>query len=516
MMENESHNISLGMLWLSFSKTIVNMNLTINLNFIELLLTVRKGSIIKNTNKINRESTMSKSIEKTQKSERSKKQHYGSFTATAMIVGIVIGSGIFFKCDDVLNDTGGNIGLGILVFSIGALSIIFGSLTLTELSMRCNNSGGFVGYYEKFISKEAASAFGWFQTLVYYPTINSVVAWVAGIYTCSLLGIRSTLETQIAISFLYLTIIFALNIISLKIGGYFQNLATAIKLVPLLGIALVGLFWSAPIPEIPAGVEMISRSDVGFKWIAALAPIAFSYDGWAIATSITNEVKNPRKNMTLALIVGPLIILAVYLLYFVGFTRILGAEYILSLGDDALNIVGTLLLGNYGKKILLTIIIIAVLGVVNGITLGSLRMPQALASKNMFPFSAKVAKINPEIELSISSSMVSYGVTVFWLGVHYLTKKSGLMRNGDVSEIAIVFSYVCYSVLYLKVIKMKKDQEISSVFKGIICPVLALMGSLIILIGGLASNPKYVLSFIGINSFVCLLGFIYFQRKKER
>lgn len=459
---------------------------------------------------------MNKNSKNTQNGGGARSQHYGFFTATAMIVGIVIGSGIFFKCDDVLSYTGGNIGLGILVFCIGALSIIFGSLTLTELSMRSNNSGGFVGYYEKFISKEAASAFGWFQTLIYYPTINSVVAWVAGVYTCSLLGIHATLEIQIAIGLLYLTVIFAVNILSLKTGGYFQNAATAIKLVPLLGIAFVSLFWSAPIPEIPAGVELVAGNDVGFKWIAALAPIAFSYDGWVIATSITNEVRNPRKNMTLALIVGPIIILAVYLLYFLGFTKILGTEYILSLGDDALNIVGTLLLGEHGKRILLTIIITAVLGVVNGITLGSLRMPQALASKNMFPFAAKVAKINPKVELSISSSLISYGVTVIWLMIHYLTQKSGVMGSGDVSEISIVFSYACYSVLYLKVLKMKKDHEISSVFKGIICPILALTGTLIILIGGLASNPRYVLSLIGINSFVCVLGFVYFQRKRER
>ena len=123
-----------------------------------------------------------------------KKEHYGLMTAVTMIIGIVIGSGIFFKSDDVLKYTGGSKTLGVIVLCIGAISIIFGSLTLTELSIRTKKNGGFVGYYEDFISKEAACGFGWFQTFVYYPTLNAVVAWVSGIYTCSLLGIEGTLE----------------------------------------------------------------------------------------------------------------------------------------------------------------------------------------------------------------------------------------------------------------------------------------------------------------------------------
>ena len=64
------------------------------------------------------------------------KGHYGLPTAIAMIIGIVVGSGIFFKADDILLYTDGNVSLGVLVFCIGALSIVFGSLTLTELSVR--------------------------------------------------------------------------------------------------------------------------------------------------------------------------------------------------------------------------------------------------------------------------------------------------------------------------------------------------------------------------------------------
>lgn len=437
------------------------------------------------------------------------KEHYGLFTATTMIIGIVIGSGIFFKSDDVLSYTGGNAWLGILVFCIGALSIIFGSLTITELAIRTKKNGGIVGYFEEFISPKAASAFGWFQTFIYYPTINAVVSWVAGIYIFSLFNVNATLEAQVILGFIILTFIYGINIISFKLGGYFQNISTIIKLVPLILIAVVGLFWNNPAPAIPSDVLIVAKSDVGFKWLAALAPIAYSFDGWIIATSITNEVKNPKRNMSLALIIGPIVVLVVYLLYFLGLNQMLGAEFIMSTGNLGVNMMGTLLFGKYGSSILLIFVSIAVLGVVNGITLGSIRLPQALASKNLLPHSDKIAKIHPKFQISLSSGLISYIITVIWMFIHYLTQKTDILNGGDVSEISIVFSYLCYTILYIKVIHMKNEKMIDGIFKGVICPILALAGSAIILVGGIVSNPFYVICFVIFCALVCLVGYLY-------
>lgn len=445
--------------------------------------------------------------------EKKNQQHYGLFTATTMIIGIVIGSGIFFKADDVLNYTGGSVLLGVLVFCIGAFSIIFGSLTLTELSIRTKKNGGVVGYYEEFISRKIAAGFGWFQTFVYYPTIIVVVSWVAGVYTSTLFGMNASLEGQVFIGLIYMIFIYVVNFLSLKLGGYFQNLTTVIKLIPLLGIAIIGFFWGDPNPKIPIGVKAISKSDVGFKWIGALAPIAFSFDGWIVAPSITDEVKNPKRTMPFALIIGPIVILSVYLLYFLGLNNMLGPEYVMSLGDNAVNKVGKLLLGIHGDKIILIFIIVAVLGVVNGVTLGSLRMPQALANKNMIPGGKKIATIHPKFHLSIGSCLVSFIVSFIWMGIHYITQKTGVLGQSDISEISIVFSYICYIILYVKVFIMKKKGIVRSKFKGIVCPILGILGSMIILIGGITSNPTYVPIFIGFCLAICIAGYLFYKNK---
>lgn len=443
------------------------------------------------------------------------KNTYGLLTATAMIIGIVVGSGIFFKSDDILLYTGGSTILGVLVFCIGAWSIIFGSLTLTELSVRTKKNGGIVGYYEDFISRKVACGFGWFQTFVYYPTLNAVISWVASIYTFSLLGIKASLEMEILTGFALMLIIYAVNTLSIKLGGYFQNVSTIIKLIPLIGIAIISVFLGTSNTEIPAGVEIITKSKVGFGWIAALVPIAFSFDGWVIAASITNEVKNPQKNMPLALTFGPLAVLGVYILYFLGLNKLLGAEYIMSVGNTAVNKAGEIILGSYGSRILLVFVIISILGVINGVTLGSLRMPQALGSKGMIPGAEKIEAINPKINLSIWSCIISFAVSALWLLIHYLTQRNGILGGGDVSEISIVFSYTCYIILYVKVIHMKKNKIIRSFFKGIICPVFAITGSAIILIGGIASSPMYVSIFILFCLTVCILGTVYYELKNK-
>ena len=88
------------------------------------------------------------------------KREYSLFTAVAMIVGIVIGSGIFFKSDDMLAYTGGNVGLAVLIFCIASFTIIFGSLCFSQLAARTDKPGGPITYYNEFIGTRWAVMFG--------------------------------------------------------------------------------------------------------------------------------------------------------------------------------------------------------------------------------------------------------------------------------------------------------------------------------------------------------------------
>ena len=157
------------------------------------------------------------------------KKQNGLLTCIAMIVGIVIGSGIFFKSDNILVATNGNIFLGCLTFIIAAISIIFGSLTVAELAARTDRAGGIITYAEDAYGSNVACAFGWFQLFLYYPTTIAVICYIIGMYTCMLFGLYATLLTQMIIGLGITSLLAVLNIFSKKLSGYVQTGATFIK-----------------------------------------------------------------------------------------------------------------------------------------------------------------------------------------------------------------------------------------------------------------------------------------------
>ncbi|AYE35772.1 APC family permease [Clostridium septicum] len=439
-----------------------------------------------------------------------KKNEYGLFTAIGMIVGVVIGSGIFFKSDNILIATNGSVSLGILVFCIAAIGIIFGSLTISELASRNTKAGGIITYAEYSYNKSVACAFGWFHTFLYYPTLISVVTWVSGIYISMLFGLESTLETQILIGLAMMLIIFITNILSAKLGGIFQNASTVIKIIPLIFIAIAGLVFGKP--------SAIAITDItnmqSFAWISAIAPIAFSFDGWIVATSIAHEIKEPSKNLPKALVVAPLFILGIYLLYFVGISIYVGPETVMSLGDAHVDLAANNIFGAWGAKIILTFVVISILGTVNGLTMGLTRLPYSLAIRGMFPKYKTFSKVNEKLGMPIQSSIIALVISITWLVIHYLTQKFSLLPNSDISEISITINYVLYILLYAKVFRMGLSGEIVGVWKGLLNPLLATLGSLIILVGSIGNPLFWINASISVIILLSAIVFWKYQSKK--
>lgn len=432
-----------------------------------------------------------------------KKKEYGLFTSIGMIVGVVIGSGIFFKSDNILIATNGSIFLGVLVFCIAALGIIFGSLSIAELAARDSKAGGIITYAEKSYNKKIAGAFGWFHTFLYYPTLIAVVGWVSGVYFCILFGIEGNLFIETLIGFGLIVFLYLVNILSKMLGGYIQNISTIIKIIPLILIAIIGVF--------VGNINEIRVSDLvrnnSMLWISAIAPIAFSFDGWIVSTSMAHEIKDSKKNLPKALVVAPLFILAIYVLYFVGISMYLGPENIMALGDSHVDVVANKIFGPFGAKIIIMFVVISILGTVNGLIMGNIRMPYSLAIRNMIPKSNLLSKVNKKADMPIYSAILSLIISLGFLLIHYIIQKFNLMPNGDISEISITVNYVLYILLYFKVLKLGINNEIKGLWRGKINPILATVGSLIILVGGF-SNPLFIL-YIFICLIVLISGYVY-------
>ena len=434
---------------------------------------------------------------------------YGLFTSITMIIGIVIGSGIFFKTDDVLAYTNGNVVLGVLIFCIAAISIIFGSLSISQLATRTDKPGGVISYAEEFINKETASAFGWFQLFLYLPTTIAVVAWVAGIYICQLFNIQEGILNPYTIGLIVIISIYSLNTLSAKFGGLFQNVAMIIKVIPLILFAIFGLIKGDPQPILSSDIESLKTAGIGMGIMAAFAPIAFAFDGWIISTSICHEIKNSKRNLPIALIISPIAILIAYVLYFVGVSVFVGPQNVLELGNNSVNQMANTLLGPTGAKIILIFVIVSVLGTVNGVSLAMIRIPYSLALRNMLPGSKTLSKESEKLNgMPLNSAIFSFVVTLVWFAIHYLTQN--MQMKGDVSEIAICISYLNYAVLYCVIIKLAKKGEIKNKIMGYFVPLMAILGSAIILIGG-ATNPSFPY-YLAVCLAVMAFGYFFYKK----
>lgn len=450
-------------------------------------------------------------MEKTSKSIFEQKK-LGLFTVVMTIVGTVIGSGIFFKSSSILIATNGSILLGILTFCIAAISIIFGSLTIAQLASRTEEVGGIISYATDEINPSAGCIMGWYQFFLAFSATVGVVGWIATIYLELVFNIHFSLFQRLIASFVIVTIFFIMNIFAARISSLFQTSAAIIKLIPLILIAILGFIFGDFNNFIAYPQVLETTQKLG--WISAIMPIAFAYEGWVVATSITHKIDNPKKNLPKALILSPLLILFVYVLYFVGISLYVGPKQMISMGDSHMLYVATNLFGPLGGKAIVVAVLISVLGTLNGNIMALIQLPYSLSLRGMFPKSDKFSKVDPKFGLSVSSGIAGFIIAVFWLIVNYIDKKYQILRPSDICEVIVVVNYLLYIMLYLKVMQLKKKNEISGIFKGYIAPIMAMLGSGIMLLGGL-QNPKFIYMFI-ICVIVILAALLYWNKAGKK
>lgn len=439
------------------------------------------------------------------------KNGYGLMTTVSMIVGICIGSGIFFKADDILQMTGGSIFHGAILFLLGAVTIVFGGLTVGEMAKRTDRPGGVIAYGSEFIHPLFGNALGWFQVFMYYPAMIVVVASVIGIYANLLFGWGLTLLQEMLIGFLFMAFCFWYNTWHPQFGGFFQQFSTFIKLIPLILIAIFGLIKGNPFIEVPRTFFIPDRPD---NWLSGIGAVAFSYDGWIVATSVSGDMKNPKRDLPRALIIGPVVILLIYLFYFLGISRYLGADSVTTQGDAHIYLAASRLFGRMGAAAVLIFVLISVMGTVNGMIMGMIRLPYSLAlHKGMFPASRILIKRKGEKKVPVYAARFAFFICVFWFIVHFYLKSTGLLHNSDISEISIAMNYLFYVVLYGKVMVWYHRKKITSAIKGIFCPLMAMVGAGIVLYGSFLNGKFlfYLLFCLGIAGMSLL--YSIFQRQ---
>lgn len=418
------------------------------------------------------------------------KKKYGLVTAICMVVGIVIGSGVFFKAQDVLKYTQGNMPLGVLAWAIGGIVIIVCSYNFATLANKYEKVNGLVDYAEATLGSRYAYMLGWFATTIYYPGMTSVLAWVSARYTLVLFGLNVPDDVTamksglcLALACFYLCLSYAINALSPVIAGKFQVGSTAVKLVPLLVMAVVGTIVGLKNGNTASAFQtwsMVEQTGVGAPLFAAVVATAFAYEGWIIATSINAELKDSKKNLPIALVLGSLIIVAVYILYYIGVAG--GAEISVILESGAPQAFKNLF-GSVGGTALNAMIVVSCLGTLNGLMVASTRSLYALSARNQGPKSKMFKEVSAETNMPANASVFGLLACAVWLFYFFGANLWGHPETGkplfgifsfDSSELPIVTIYAFYIPIFL-VFAIKHGKE--NIFKNIVMPVIGIIAA---------------------------------------
>lgn len=432
------------------------------------------------------------------------KQNYSFATAISMVVGCVIGSGIFFKADDILLAVNGNVKLGLLGFLIVGLGVLFGALTIAHYVELDTDNEGLIGYSKLAAGRKFGYLVGWFSISCYFPTLMVILALLTTNYIAMLLGINSQLFITVG-TFILICSNLVLNLKFPKASGKLQVYTTITKIIPLLLIGLVGaLFFS---PEVTNQVATTGLT--GGHPMSALIAIAFSFDGWIVATNIADDLEDSKRNLPRALALGAVAIMAIYSLYFYGLTRILDPSQIVALGDTHIQVAAQLLVGDIGANLILVFVIISVYGGFNGMTMAFVRLPMEMVDLGLLkvPEKYKANQFGYSIKMII---VITFGWFIFEQLIDYKLIFTNLAAPFDISAMPILSIYLIYIVLFIAVNKLVKDKSNLSRLYFLIISCLAVISALMIIVGTLAVNG---LLYIVISSLVMLIGIIFYNSK---
>lgn len=434
------------------------------------------------------------------------KKQYGLFTAICMVAGTVIGSGVFFKAQAILDKTDGDMPMGILAWIVGGIIMIFCILAFAVMAQQYEKVNGIVDYSEATVGGKYAYMVGWFVTTIYAPAMTSVLAWLTARYTMTFIcsvnpdfalaipyaegGAVTGPETFCLAGFILIAV-FAVNALSPKLAGKLQVSCTVIKLIPLVLMAIIGTIYgfthemaNEPISILSSNFQTMSGNYSTL--FGAVVASAFAYEGWIIATSINSELKNSKRNLPIALILGGIIIIAVYVFYYIG---VAGGASVETLRSEGATVAFTNVFGNVFGNILNLFVAVSCLGTLNGLLIGCTRGMYSLAVRGYGPKPHVLKQIDPQTEMPSSSAIIGLLIVSAWLVYFYganLTPSGWFGHfNFDSSELPIITIYAFYIPIFIMFMKKEKNLP---VLKRFILPSLGLIGSAFMVFAALYSH----------------------------
>jgi basic amino acid/polyamine antiporter, APA family len=422
------------------------------------------------------------------------------FDATAIIVGNMIGSGIFIVSAEMARDLQ-SVAMVLTAWVVTALMTVIGALCYGELAASMPRAGGQYVFLREAYGPMFGFLYGWTLFLVIQTgTIAAVAVAFAkflGVFVPSVsashevlsLPLGRTLSSQQLVAITIIAILTWVNCRSLKEGKTVQNLFTSAKVLGLLALVALGFALPAKQAAVQANFGGGHPLDLNLTMLslmgAALVGSLFSADAWNNVTFTGSEVINPGRNLPLSLILGTAAVSAIYLAANVVYLRILPLSNIASAPEDR---VATLamqdLIGPWGAIFITVCILVSTFGCTNGLILAGARVFYAMAKDKLFFRS--VASVSPRTHTPIISLIIQ-GVWAAFLTL-----------SGTYSNLLdyVIFANLLFYVLTAGALFVlrKKRADLDRPYKAFgypLLPALYMVLAVLIMVDLLWIRPKF-------------------------
>lgn len=449
----------------------------------------------------------------------------GIFSATLLVAGIMIGSGVFKKIIPMAQ-TGLTESWILIAWALAGIITMLGAINIVGLASLTEESGGVYEYLRLAFGNFFSFLFGWTDFTIIGTASIAALAFIFSHTVNMLIPLPNPLQQWEHISvanFIYpfadsgikilailiIMILTWINYRGVRESGTVNNIFTSAKILGILLIIFLGLFYTSPVQ--PQQQEIITSSAPPLHGTAffsaffvAMLSVLWAYDGWVNVSFITGEVKNPKKNVPRAIIIGVTIATVLYVMVNYVYMKVLSLDELAAVNKNEIGaaVVANTLLGKIGKTLIIILIMVSVFGSLNAIILSHSRIYFRMAQEKFF--FKKVAQVH----IRNKTPHIALLYTMVWSCVLVISGTFDIL-----TDMVIFAGFLFYGLLAIAFIKMKKKGMISSkVFGYPIIQVIIILFSLMLIINTIATHPLQ--SLIGLGLMFTGVPFYYYFKNK--
>ena len=429
------------------------------------------------------------------------KRQIGLATATAVVVGEVVGVGIFLTPAGMTKTLGSPL-LVLVVWLVAGAMALCGALCFGELAARRPEAGGGYVYLRDAYGPPLAFLYGWMGLLVLDPGLTAALAVGAASYAGYALGLSPAPVKALALALI--VSLAAVNVRGVRAGGWLVGWLTAVKLALLLFIVLWGFGlrlgdWGHFRPFV---AQREGSAPLAAALAGALVSAFFSFGGWWDLSKLGGEVRDPGRTLPRAYAYGLLVVVAVYVLTSAVFVYLVPAERVTS-GEAFAAQAGEALFGRAGALVFTCVVVVAVVGSLASFTMSAPRVYFAMARDRLF--FKEAARLHPRYGTPARAIILQAALA------------SLLVLFGSFNEIIAYFFFavVLFIALAVASLFVLRREGVTAGFRTPLYPAtpVVYLGLTALLLFLLASqSPKQALAGVGVVALGLPFYYLVFRR----